>query len=355
MSAKDASLYGAPRPKKQKTGNEISSSTSLAFSSHLSSLIASSTSKATSTSSTTSGRAKPKKNSIFNAHNKGAAARARADLSTSSPAFEQKHSTHGEGVDSAEWRRAQRRMEEKARKYADMKAGYLDDKDDKHLIDFDRKWAERQQRNEDSDSEQSSHSSHEDHADDNDIVEYVDELGRTRTGTRAAAAREERRRKRAEEAQNEDPDRFTARPVEPSNILYGDTIQSSAFNPDEPIAAQMAHLAAKRDKKPTPPPDTHFDSRKEVRTKGTAFFQFSADEEERREQMDNLEKERKETERQRAERDARMEKRKKEVQERRKEIAKRRGRKQADAFLDHLGEELFASHEEKPLDPGHDE
>jgi len=98
----------------------------------------------------------------------------------------------------------------------------------------------------------------------------------------------------------------------------------------------MADLAAKRDKEATPPPDEHFDSRKEIRTKGVGFFQFSGDSEKRKEQMDNLESERLETEKQRAEATLRKEERRKELEARKKTIAEKRGKARADRFLDDL-------------------
>ncbi|KAL9096763.1 MAG: hypothetical protein Q9165_001251 [Trypethelium subeluteriae] len=344
MSTKDSSLYGVPRPKKS-TGKEISSSTSLAFSSHLSSLIASNTPKASSTTTASSGRTRLKKDSIFNTHNKGALKRAHADISTSSPAFEQRHSTSGEALDTTEWRRAQRRMEDKARLYAAMKRGDVEDSEERHLIDFDRKWAERKEKGLGSESEVSSDDNNNASDGDDEIVEYVDEFGRTRQGTKADVARQERNRKRKLAAQADDPDRFTARPAAPTNIIYGDAIQSAAFDPDAPVAEQMAELAAKRDKEATPPPDEHFDARKEVRMKGTGFFQFSQDEEERKAQMEGLEEERRETERRRREREERKEERKREIEERRKNIGQKRVRKQADAFLEGLGEEMFGNKE----------
>jgi hypothetical protein len=168
------------------------------------------------------------------------------------------------------------------------------------------------------------------------MVEYIDELGRTRKGTKAEAAREEMRKKTNTE--NTD-DRFTARPIMPQQIIYGDTIQTSAFNPEESVAEQMAAVAAKRDRGDTPPPDTHFDSKAEIRTRGTGFYAFSAQEEERKQQMKDLEKQRRETEKRRSEADKRKEERRKEIEERRKAIQERRAKGKADRFLDSLGVE----------------
>ena len=130
------------------------------------------------------------------------------------------------------------------------------------------------------------------------------------------------------------------RPSAPAKVIYGDTVQAHAFDLDTDAADRMAALAAKRDRSLTPPPDTHFDASKEVRTKGVGFMQFSHSTEEREQQMRNLEAERNETERRRAEREKRMTDRKEEVEKRRKEIRERRGKRKADEFLENLDAEL---------------
>ena len=188
-------------------------------------------------------------------------------------------------------------MEEKARLYAAMKRGDVEDLDEKYAVDFDRKWAEAQDKSGDDTSEGEDDKHSEDGDEDQELVDYIDEFGRNRKGTRAEAAREERRKATLAA---DTSDRFTARPNMPTNVIYGDTIQAAAFNPEESIAQQMAEIAKKRDQE-TPPPDEHFDSRREIRQKGVGFMQFSADEEERRRQMADLEAERRETEVRRAE------------------------------------------------------
>ena len=330
MSSKDAHLYGA-RPKSRTKAKEISSSSSLAFSSTLSNLIKTSSSES---SKPTTGRARPQKEDIFKTHNRNVKKRALKDLEDA--VFTQKHRGRTEnekGEDEAAWKRTKRRMEEKARLYDALKRGDVEDIDDKYGIDFDKKWAEQQEKGEAASSSES-----ESEASEEELVEYVDEFGRTRKGTRAEAAREERR-KRTLAA--DELDRFTARPSMPDNIIYGDTVQTNAFNPDETIAQQMADLAAKRDKELTPPPELHFDGRAEARQRGTGFFHFSKDEEERQEQMGRMEKEREETEKVRRERKEAIEKRKDMVREKKRIIAEKRSKGQAERFLDELGTELF--------------
>ena len=235
-------------------------------------------------------------------------------------------------------------MEEKARLYAAMKRGDVEDMDEKFAVDFDRKWTEQQERGENLGVESSDDDVDGD-SEPEEVVEYVDEFGRTRKGTRADVAREERR-KRGGAA--DEPDRFTARPAMPSNIIYGDTVQADAFNPETNIAEQMAELAAKRDKEATPPPELHFDGKQEIRTKGVGFFHFSADEETRKKEMEALTAERERTEAARKEREKKKEERRREVEERRKLIQQKRGKAQADRFLDNLTGELEAKQSSTP-------
>ena len=251
-------------------------------------------------------------------------------------------------LDDEAWSRAKRGMDEKARLYAALKRGDVEDAEDKYGVDFDRKWAERKG---DKLSDQSSSSSWDDDADDTDerdvlgggkkqLVEYTDEYGRTRTGTAKDAAREKRRRAAA----SLPADEFTARPAQPASVIHGDTVQAAAFNPDDGTVAQMEELAAKRDREATPPEAARYDARSEVRSKGTGFFAFSADEAERVRQMEGLERERAETERARGERvrsaEERRRRRVEEVEKRRRIIGEKKGRAQADRFLEDLGKEI---------------
>ncbi|KAF2263699.1 hypothetical protein CC78DRAFT_533715 [Lojkania enalia] len=332
MASKDAHLYGQ-RPASRTKAKEISSSSTLAFSSQLSSLIASTSSSRDKSSVT--GRARPKKEDIFKTHNKGVKKRALKDLEDSD--FTQKHrgrTAEEKAEDDATWRRTKRRMEEKTRLYNALKRGDIEDVEEKYGVDFDTKWAEKQAK----DEPESSSSSESEESEEEELFEYVDEFGRTRKGTRAQIAREERRKKMLAA---DEPDRFTARPSAPQGIIYGDTIQVNAFNPDETIAQQMADLAAKRDREPTPPPDEHFDGRKEARARGTGFMYFSRDEEERKEQMTNLEKERQETERARAARKKQVEERAKMIAEKRQKIRDKQNKGRVDRFLNDLGAEMF--------------
>ncbi|KAJ4377811.1 hypothetical protein N0V83_000641 [Neocucurbitaria cava] len=342
MSSKDAHLYGA-RLKSRSKAKEISGSSTLAFSSTLSTLIKASSSESNKPAP---GRARPQKEDIFKTHNKNVKKRALQDLEDTD--FTQKHrgrTIAEKGEDEAAWKRTKRRMEEKTRLYDALKRGDIEDVDDKYGVDFDRKWAEKHEKG----GAASASESESEASEEEELVEYVDEFGRTRKGTRAEAAREAHRKNTL--AANES-DRFTARPAMPDTIIHGDTVQYNAFNPDETIAQQMAALAAKRDEEWTGPTEQHFDGTEEARQRGTGFFQFSKDEEERQEQMARIEKERVETERVRRERKEQIDKRKEMIRERKKLVQEKRSAGKAEKFLDELGAELFKEGDEVKEEAG---
>lgn len=329
----DNSLYGVRQPK-NKT-KDLSSSTTLAFSTQLASLISNDKHATTS-----SGRPRPSKSKydLFTAHNKNIKKRAAADL-VEDGSIEQIHKTDIGTVDAATLHRSKRRMEEKARIYAAMKRGdYIRPEDEKSLVDFDRKWAEMEARGDDRDSGDSSGSA-DGGNDDDELVEYEDEFGRQRQGTRADIARIERARRARDNAVVEE-ERASARPRMPENLIFGDTVQAAAFNPDDNITQKMESLAKKRDRSATPPAESHYDATAEVRTKGTGFYGFSKDADSRKREMEALEKERQQTERGRREREEKKERRRKDLEDRRKLIREQRGRNQAEKFLSGLNVDL---------------
>lgn len=324
-SHKDKHLYNQEKRRNLSKGKAISSSSTLSFTSQLSSLINTNL----NTSKPSSVRSKAKKEDIFATHNKNAAKRAKRDLEANdSTSFEQKHTTNGESLDKGIWERSKRKMEEKARLYAAMKRGDVEDADERYAVDFDAKWAAGRADEKESDSDDDGAGE-----DDEEEIEYVDEFGRTRKGTKIDALRATQQHQRQEEGTG-------VLPAAPSHVIRGDTIQHQAFDLDEPRAAQMAELAKKRDKSLTPPPDEHFDGNKEIRTKGTGFFQFSGDADERKKQMENLENERAETERKRKERDSKMAERRAQIEARRLEVQKKSAKRKADEFLEELGAQM---------------
>lgn len=348
-----SNLYGTR--KRPKSPSSTPSSSTLAFTTTLSSLIA----KDSSTPSSGGARPRPSKaakSDLFARPNKGAAKRAAADLAASEDDRAYAQQTHQRtadlgAVDAATLHRSQRRMEEKARMYEDMQRGLylaaessdeeegdggdaylirLRRKEREGLVDFDRKWADRAGSDEEGEEEE------EERGDDDDasIVSYEDELGRTRRGTRAEAARAAREK---ELAQRDGDDRVNHqerwRPSRPDNLIYGATVQTEAFQG----SGAMADLAARRDRSPTPPGAMHYDAEAEVRNRGTGFYAFSRDEEERRRQMEELMSARDETQREREARRARRAVRERARDERRKKIEELRSKRRAEMFLAGLG------------------
>lgn len=328
----DPNLYGQRPKKKQRKDADLSSS--LDFTAQLTSLMASSSSGAPTT-----GRTRPSKEpkeDLFRSHT----ARKRDEAAQAGRRAQDEKlilkDVAGTEDESRERARARRNMESKARLYAAMKRGdYVpQDNEAAPLIDFDRKWAEHEEGKDLSDLSSSGDEGGGDGGDD-EVIEYEDEFGRLRRGTRADKERMERRVRRgllgAEEL-----DRMSARPSAPTNLIHGDAIQAMAFNPDDP--EQMAALARKRDRSATPPEMKHYDADKEFRIKGVGFYKFSKDEATRAQEMKDLEEERKKTEGERQGREDEKAARKREIEERRKAMGARRAKKQADSFLSGLME-----------------
>ncbi|KAI1431439.1 hypothetical protein GGR50DRAFT_679591 [Xylaria sp. CBS 124048] len=378
----DPNLYGQRPAKKQK--KEIPLSSSLAFTSQLSSLITAPTSSTSSSSAptsslsvATSGRPRPSKtkDNIFSSiKTKRKPDSSSRDRGTAKPRVKDdsddddnnprgiklKH-VHNTEDEKRDFARARRKMEEKARLYNAMKRGDYVAKENEAapLVDFDRKWAEKHPEDEENRySSSGSDNESSDYEDDvagkgrAEIIEYQDEFGRTRQGTRAEVQRLQRREARAALGAKE-LEAMAAVPIaRPSNLIYGDTIQTAAFNPEAETREAMATLAAKRDREPTPPPDTHFDGSAEIRTKGTGFYQFSKEEELRAKEMAELKAARENTERVRRERETEREKRRREIEERRRAIGARRAEKLADNFLDGLAVELGITGQAKDAGAG---
>ncbi|MCJ1325438.1 hypothetical protein MMC10_002101 [Thelotrema lepadinum] len=344
LNTPDSHLYGAARPEREPKSS-ITSSTSHSFASSLSSLLAAKPPKASATTSARARPSKSSKNDIFTSHNKGSKKRAAADIAGQDGSTEQKHNSDIGALDYDTLHRSKRKMEEKARLYAAMKRGDyvapkrgMSDEDSGALVDFDRKWAEDEAAGKETNYDTSSDDGGD--SDDEEMVDYIDELGRPRRGTRAEAAREAREQRMAAHAQAE-LEEMSARPAMPSSgVIFGDTVQSAAFNPDIQASSAMANLAAKRDRSATPPEEVHYDASKEVRSKGVGFYQFSKDKEGREREMRQLEKEREETVKREKEREERKQKKLRDIEERRKKIKEKRGEREVDGFLKSLESEL---------------
>jgi len=346
----DPNLYGQPPPKKQK--KEIPLSSSLAFTSQLSSLLATQTSATTSSakntyasasSSAIPARSRPSKSKTTDLNNvkvkrkAGGGGSHHDDTRDSHNGKLVLKETHGTEDDAAARLHARRRMESKARLYAAMQRGDYVGREI-GLVDFDRKWAEKDTTQGPSDGHSSSDSdSDSDPNIDTEIIEYEDEFGRLRHGTRADKVRHERRLARGE-ASAVELERMSARPREPQNLIVGDAVQAEAFVSRDDEA--MEALARKRDRSASPPPAEHYRADKEIRTKGVGFYAFSRDEATREAEMASLEAERARTEELKREREEKAAARRRDIEARRREIGERRAKKLADNFLDGLGMQL---------------
>ncbi|KAK9455514.1 hypothetical protein V1511DRAFT_294830 [Dipodascopsis uninucleata] len=133
------------------------------------------------------------------------------------------------------------------------------------------------------DSSQSSSQSDEDDLDDEDgdLIEYTDEFGRTRMVTRWAYQ---------ELTADEHTDVGIPRVVRPDVLIYGDKIQTEAFQGNEEAMREIMERDYDKDLA------AHYDSSKEIRTKGVGFYDFSKDEDVRKQEMEDLKNMRLETE-----------------------------------------------------------
>ncbi|KAF8807029.1 hypothetical protein BYT27DRAFT_7100554 [Phlegmacium glaucopus] len=176
--------------------------------------------------------------------------------------------------------------------------------------------------------------------DDDPIVEYEDEFGRIRTARRSEVPRN--LRPDPEDEVDEDEDIVIRNPVN----------HFPTYQPSEERVAEIAKAFSEENN----PLGVHYDASNEIRAKGAGFYQFSADEETRRAQMEELKASREETTKMRQElgavdikpgevegmRDGEapgttgtvksraMEKRKRELEERRKMIEAKRKKPKLD-------------------------
>ncbi|WVO17185.1 hypothetical protein L204_104877 [Cryptococcus depauperatus] len=180
---------------------------------------------------------------------------------------------------------------------------------------------------------------------DSDEVEYVDEMGRTRTGTRREAKEVEDLKRKA------DPIELIPSGAEGSS--YAEVQQSKVIPIKEKYRQAEEEARAH-----------HYDATKEVRTRGAGQYQFSLDENLRAEQQASLKNQRAETQRARTEieqhggQGAAQDARKRKVEERKAIIAAKRAKmlggekeverlreekrvKEADDFPKGLEEELM--------------
>lgn len=351
----DRDLYGQRTARKKKT--ELGLSNTLDFASQLQSLIKAKPKNTTGEKRSSTPLFSSSKKQKTDENDKSEKNK-KKDKSKTAP-WNKKAPIGGDSeLDEAERERIRRNMAAKAKKYAQMQRGdYLPREGEVwSLVDFDRKWAERREAGRASDSEdRSSDGSRSDSDDDSDsdsgddsgeMVEYVDEFGRTRTVSKARRERDLRRQERAARAAQDLAD-MRARPAPPpdeSRLIFGDVIQTEAFE----AAVDRPWRAEGEDKEEQ---ETHYRAQDDARTRGAAFYAFATDDEKKRaEQMQSLADERSKTEAARAERSAQLDARKQEMVARRAALAEKKAKKQADSFLDGLGQDLFGGGDEEKKD-----
>ncbi|WWC95795.1 hypothetical protein V866_002661 [Kwoniella sp. B9012] len=202
-------------------------------------------------------------------------------------------------------------LKAKAKKYEAIRKGDFSGMSQKEMeeavIDFERKMEEEGYSSHSSDEDESARPSRpkwhdddeEDDGDDDDDlarVEYIDEMGRTRTGTRKEAKEAERLRsgsrgeREAVQGIESGQEGSAYAEVLQSNVIHGDQNFFPVYEPDTD-ALKKKYQEAEEEARAH-----HYDSTKEVRVKGAGQYQFSLDEETRAEQMASLASQRQETE-----------------------------------------------------------
>ncbi|KAH9936063.1 hypothetical protein B0H21DRAFT_825537 [Amylocystis lapponica] len=231
-------------------------------------------------------------------------------------------------------------LERKAKVYDKLrkgKSGGLSEKQyDSLLVDFEQKMMDEYESDSDDVDESLTvpQPPTRDEAGDDPIVEYEDEFGRMRTARKSEVPRHLLEPPKQETEAEFDPD-----------VIYNPVNHFPVYEPSaERVAAIETEFSEENN-----PLNMHYNASGEVRAKGAGFYQFSGDEETRRQQMEELRRAREETERTRettgaadvlpgevegmqapgegagVTRSRAMEKRKRELEERRKMLdAKRR-------------------------------
>ncbi|GAA6023181.1 hypothetical protein JCM11491_003291 [Sporobolomyces phaffii] len=182
------------------------------------------------------------------------------------------------------------------------------------------------------------------------LVEFTDEFGRTRMIPRSEVPRGAPfhlpgTSHPAGRGGDDDVDKSRTRDSgvfqpgegpEAHNVRYGDQTSFPVYEPDPAILAQRAATLAAAQNAPLV---DHYDSTRETtRQRGAGFYQFSGTEEERKQQMEDLERERLETERKRKEREEygdrvktarkqEMDERKRLIEDKRRELEEKRAAK----------------------------
>ncbi|KAI6024641.1 hypothetical protein BKA83DRAFT_685078 [Pisolithus microcarpus] len=214
------------------------------------------------------GEAKKAKSTVWARSNKGVEARARRDIEL-------------EEVSKSTVESARAALERKAQIYEKLKkgksGGLSEQQYDALLVDFDSKTMDRYESDSDDVDESLTVPTVPQH-DDDPVIEYEDEFGRIRTARRSEVPRHLLPASKDQEIGEED-------------VIYNPVDFFPVYEPSAERVKAVEEELAEAQKKP----EMHYDATKEVRAKGAAFYQFSADEETRKQQMEELRSAREET------------------------------------------------------------
>ncbi|KIK95423.1 hypothetical protein PAXRUDRAFT_140684 [Paxillus rubicundulus Ve08.2h10] len=174
-------------------------------------------------------------------------------------------------------------LERKAKVYEKLRKGKSGGLSEKQysalLVDFDSKDIDHYSSDSDDVDESLTVPTKPGEEEDDPIIEYEDEFGRLRTSRRSEVPRHLLPR-----SQNEDE-------VDDADVIHNPVGFYPVYEPSaERIQAVEEEFAEAEN-----PLSAHYDASKEVRAKGAAFYQFSADEETRKQQMEELRVAREET------------------------------------------------------------
>ncbi|ODQ49864.1 hypothetical protein SAICODRAFT_32202 [Saitoella complicata NRRL Y-17804] len=231
-----------------------------------------------------------KKRTIWESSNKGVAERNARD--------ERVYKENSDEMD-----RSRRALERKAKEYERLRKGE-DRREDDAVVDFDRKWAEEEDKIGYHDEKEAEEEYEE------PKIEITDEFGRTRLVSRSDAVA----------YGHLAPINDTYKPSAP--LIHGDVIQTNAFTLNTDAVAKIWST-------PDDPLYEHYNSKVEIRNKGVGHFTFSVDEAERVREMEELKGMREETERARVKVKGMREVRREELDERRRKIEEVRKRSRA--------------------------
>ncbi|KIJ12824.1 hypothetical protein PAXINDRAFT_163838 [Paxillus involutus ATCC 200175] len=171
-------------------------------------------------------------------------------------------------------------LERKAKVYEKLRKGKSGGLSEKQysalLVDFDSKDVDHYSSDSDDVDESQTVPTKPGEEEDDPIIEYEDEFGRLRTGRRSEVPRH-----LLPKLQNEDEADDAYNPV--------------GFFPVYEPSAERIKAVEEEFAEAENPLSAHYDASKEVRAKGAAFYQFSADEETRKQQMEELRAAREET------------------------------------------------------------